>query len=96
MSVGGGIDATVDEAPPEEGIVLAVGGDDFAQGLGPEHGLAHHLVALNTPAVVGEGDCLGGHALKVGDCLTFLAQGNGSVGVDVDAGGVLDDGKLLL
>ena len=63
VTVGGGVDAAVNIASPKEGIVLAVGGDNSAQGLGTEHGLAHHLVALNTPSVVGEGDCLRGHSL---------------------------------
>ena len=63
VAVGGGIDAAVNIASPEEGIVLAVGGDDFAKSLGPEHGAPHHFIILNTPAVVGEGNGVRGHSV---------------------------------
>ena len=82
--------AVVDIASPEQFVDFAVGYDHFAQFLRPDHGGAHHVIALDTPAVVGEADDIGGHALQIGQFLTLFSNGNGAVGIYMDAGSFFD------
>ena len=47
VAVGPGIGPVVNVAAAHQALVLAVGHDEFAQGLGPAHGLPHPLRVLN-------------------------------------------------
>ena len=84
----------MDVAAAEQLVDLAVGDDHLALALGPEHGLLHHFVPLNAPAVIGEAAHHGGHALDIRQLLALFAHGDGTVGIDMDAGVGLDDGAL--
>ena len=61
VAVGSGVFAVMDVAAPEQVVDFAVGYDHLAQSLCPEHGLAHHVIILDAPAVIGEGDGIGCH-----------------------------------
>ena len=58
MAMAPGVGPVMDVPAPKKGVVLAVGGDDLAhpQALYLRHGPAHHLLRLDSPAVVGKGD----------------------------------------
>ena len=47
-----GVSAVVNIAAVEQAVVLAVGGDELAQVLGPQHRLPHHRPVLHATAVV--------------------------------------------
>ena len=96
VAVGAGVAALVDIAAPEQGVVLAVSDNGFAQSLGPEHGLTHGDLALDAPAIVGKAHHIGSHALQVGEGIALLAHGDGTVGIDMDAGGTVNDIPLKL
>ena len=59
VSVGTGVGTVVDIAAPQEAVVLAVRHDELAEAFRRLHGAAHHAVALDASAVVGEGDHIG-------------------------------------
>ena len=90
VPMGLGVGAVVDVAAVKKGIVLAVGNDGLAQRLGCQHGSLHHFLRLNAPPVIGKARHVGSHALKIRQHFSFFANGNGAVGVNVDAGGVPD------
>ena len=96
VAMGLGVSAVVDVAAPQQVVDLAVGHNHLAQCLGPEHGGGHHFLRLHPLAVIGEGDAVGGHALQVGQALALLPQGDGTVGVDMDAGIPVNELLLLL
>ena len=96
MAVGRGVGAVVDIAAPEQTVVLAVGHDQLAQGLGALHGLPHHAVVLDAVAVVGEGHDPGRQGLQVRQRPALFAHGDGAVGAHVDRSVPADDGQLLL
>ena len=91
VSVRAGVVPVVDIAAAQEAVVLAVGGDDLPQPLGLPHGLPHHGLALDAPAIVGEARRIGCHGLHVRQGFAPLAPGDGPVGVDVDRGVPGDD-----
>ena len=73
-----------------------MGHDEFPQGLGPQHGLAHGLLGLDPFAIVREGHHMGGQPLQVGQGLPLLPHGDGAVGVDVDRPVPADEVQLGL
>ena len=91
-----GVGPVVDVPAAEEGIVLAVGGDDLVQPFGLRHGGAHQLRALDPPAVVREPRRIRGHGFQVRQGLALLPPGDGPVGVDMDHRVPADDLQLLL
>ena len=95
MAVGLGVSPVMDIAAVKETVVLAVGGDDLAEALGLLHGLTHHVLALDPPAVVGEARHIRSHGGKIRQGLALLPTSNGSVGGDADHRVFLDQGQLL-
>ena len=85
---------SVDIAAAQKTVVLAVGDDQFPQGIGLPHGRFHHAGILHAPAVIGEGDHLGGQSFHIGKNLPLLSFGNGGVGVDGNAGTLLNSLQL--
>ena len=95
-AVGLGIGAVVDApALGQQGFIFAVGHDGLVQFLGKHHGLAHPLLRLDAPAVIGKAGHVGGHGGKVRQLCALLALGDGAVGVDVDPGAPADGPQLL-
>ena len=84
MTVGPRVFPVVDVAALDQGIVLAVGGDDLFKGPAPLHQGPHHALALHALSVVAEGDYPGGQGLEVRRLLPALAPGQGGVWVEVD------------
>ena len=84
----------MDRAALEKALVLAVGRDKASAAGGQFHGALHHFGALDTLAVVGKADDMGGHALDVGQLLSLLADRDGAEGQDI-YDGVLFDGIQL-
>ena len=96
MVVVPGVVAIVDVAAVQEGIVLAVGHDDFLQLLSLDHCGFHQLPALDAPAVVGKGHHIGRHALQVCQLFALFTHGDGAVGEDADHAVLPNDVQLLL
>ena len=96
MAVGPGIGPVVNVAAAHQALVLAMGHDEFAQGLGPAHGLLHVLGVLDPPAVVGESHHIGGQPLQIGQVLPLLPYGDGAVGIDMDHAVPLNEVQLGL
>ena len=96
MTVLGGVLAVMDVTALQQIVDLAVGDDHLAQLLGLQHGSVHHVVGLDALAVVGVGDDLVRHASQVSQFLALQAAGDGTVGVDMDAGACIDQVQLLL
>ena len=96
VAVGFGVVAVVDISPSQQGIDLAVGDNGFPQCLGTEHGLPHQTVTLHAPAVVGKSHHARRHALQVGKHPALFAHGDSAIGIDMDAGGFLNDTALNL
>ena len=96
MAVGGGVAPGVDVAPVEQGIVLAVGGNDLAQGLGQLHGFQHPFLRLDALAVVGEPGNIRGHGLHVGKGLPQFPTGDGPEGPDLNGRILLNNVQLDL
>ena len=94
VALGFGIGPVVNIAAPEQRIVFAVGDDELSQGLGLNHGFFHHAWVLDSSAVIGEGDDLGGKGRHVGKDPALLALCDGGIGVDGNAG-VFADGIQL-
>ena len=94
MAMGFGIITVVDVPAPQERVDLAVGDNGLPEGFGAKHGLPHHVIALHAPAVVGKTYHVGRHALQVGKRFALFADGDRAIGVDVDAGGFLDEAAL--
>ncbi|OLA39309.1 MAG: hypothetical protein BHW31_03985 [Firmicutes bacterium CAG:110_56_8] len=92
--MGFGIITVVDVPAPQERVDLAVGDNGLSKGFGAKHGLTHHVIALHAPAVIGKPHYVGRHALQVGKRFALFADCDGTVGVDVDAGGFLDETAL--
>ncbi len=84
MAVGPRVFPVVDVAAPNQGIVLAVGGDDLSKGPAPLHQGPHHALALHALSIVAEGDHPGGQGLEVRRLLPALAFGQSGVWVEVD------------
>ena len=80
----------------EEEIVLAVGGDELAQVLGPPHRLAHHCTVLHAAAVIRKGQDMGRKLSHCCKLLALLAHGDGPVGVDMAHGAAGDGIQLRL
>ena len=83
--------AVVDVTAAEQFIDLAVGNDHFTLCLGTDHGLLHHLITLNTTAVIGEAADERCHTLEIRKFLTLLSHGDGAVGIHMDAGILFND-----
>ena len=96
MAVGPGIGPVVNVAAAHQALVLAVGHDKLAQGLGPAHGLLHVLGVLDPPAVVGESHHIGGQPLQIGQVLPLFPYGDGAVGIDMDHAVPLNEVQLGL
>ena len=96
MSVLFGIFPLVDVAAEEQAVVFAVGSNDLAVALDFFHGLAHHFVILYAPAIVRESADMGGQLVIGRHGLAYLANGDGAVGHNFNAGGFLDGLKLRL
>ena len=94
MAMGFGIITVVDVPAPQERVDLAVGDNGLPEGFCTEHGLPHQVVTLHAPAVVGKPHYVGRHALQVGKRFALFADCDGTVGVDVNAGGFLDETAL--
>ena len=89
-----GVAPVVNVAAPEEAVVLAVGDDQLSQLPGLPHGLLHQQGGLDAPAVIGEAHHLWSHGFQVRQNFSFFPFGNGTVGIDGDAG-VFSDGIQL-
>ena len=83
--------AVMDVTAPKQFVDFAVGYNHFAQRLGPKHGLTHHIVTLDTPAVIGKTADIGGHTLQIRQFFTLFAYGDGAVGVYMNAGAVFNE-----
>lgn len=84
MAMGLGIVPVVNVAAAHQALVLAVGHNELAQGLGPSPGLLHSLGILHAPSIVREGHHMGGQFLQSSQGLSLLPHCNGGVGVGVD------------
>ena len=91
-----GIFAVVNVAAPQQGIDFAVGNNHLAQGLCTEHGFQHHVVRLDTPSVIGEGDTVCCHAFQICKDFTLFLYGDGAVGIYMNAGRGLNQLQLLI
>ena len=96
VAVGGGVGPRVDIAAPEQGIVLAMGGDELMEALGLPHGPAHHVFVLHALPVVGKSDDQGGEGFHVRQLFACLVFRDGPVGVHPDPGGGADEGQFFL
>ena len=68
----------------EQGVILAVGGDDLPQTFRLGHRLPHHLPVLHAPAIVGETGGMGSHTRHVRQGSALLGPCNRAVGMDMD------------
>ena len=94
MAMGFGIITVVDVPAPQERVDLAVGDNGLSKGFCTKHGLPHQVVTLHAPAVVGKTHHARRHALQVGKRFALFADGDRAIGVDVDAGGFLNETAL--
>ncbi len=94
VAVGPGVGAVVDVPAPQQGIVLAVRRDQFAQRFRLAHRRAHHVRALHAAPVVGEGDDVRRQRVHVGKLAPGLVHGDRAVGIHADAGVPGDDVQL--
>ena len=89
-----GVCAVVDVTAVQEGIVLAVCGEDLAKTAAFFHSLPHHALRLHAAPIVGKGDDIRRQAGKICELVAFFTNCNGSVGVDMDTGIFFDDCAL--
>jgi len=94
VPVGSGVDAVVDVTAAQEGVVLAMGGDECVVGGKLGHDFSHEAAVLNAGAVVGEGADMGKQLVETGGFLTLTLHRQAADGGDVDAGVALDELKL--
>ena len=94
VAVRAGIDAVVDIAAAQKGVVFAVRHEELAEAAAFFHRLAHQAFRLYAAPVVGEGHNVRGHSGQVGQGLPKFADGDGTVGVGMDAGVAAEEGKL--
>ena len=84
VPVGAGIRAVVDVAAVQEGVVLAVRGDELAEARRLAHRGAHHIRILHAAAVVGKAGDIGCELLHVRKLPAAAVRGDRTVGRHVD------------
>ena len=94
VSVFPAVASVVDVTAPQEGVVFTVGGDDDVFGRRRAHRFQHHLPALDTASVIGEGDAPALEGMEIDQFLSKPSDGDGPVGEYPDQG-VPVDGILL-
>ena len=82
VPVGAGPGAVMDAAAVQQGIVLAVGGDQLAERPAALHGLAHHPRILHAVPVIGKGADQRGKTFEVRKLLPLFVHADGAVGKD--------------
>ena len=84
----------MDITAAEQVIDLTVGNDHLTLRLGAEHCLAHHIVTLDTAAIIGKSADIRSHTFDISQRFALFTNRNGTVGIDMDAGITLDGGTL--